>query len=130
MGYKKIKTRDHPCADKAGMYPIHRLVVEAYLGRYLDPREAVHHINEIKSDNRIENLIVFESNSAHFSYHLHRRTKYRIRQCHRTGYVRAVNPSVDLGIVLYGPNMKSKRIQMLKNMAERTKKELGITTAL
>lgn len=43
----------------------HRLVMEQHLGRRLGAHEVVHHRNGNPSDNRVENLRVFPSRSAH-----------------------------------------------------------------
>ncbi len=38
----------------------HRFIMEQYLKRKLSKNESVHHINGIKTDNRIKNLIVMQ----------------------------------------------------------------------
>ena len=46
----------------------HRVIIEVYLGRKLQRHEVIHHINHIKTDNRIENLKVM-SRGEHTKIH-------------------------------------------------------------
>jgi hypothetical protein len=67
-GYIEIYSYGHPNAKKHTHYILeHRLVVEKDLGRFLLKTEVVHHKNGVKTDNRLENLELFESNAKHLA---------------------------------------------------------------
>lgn len=72
-GYILVYKPEHPLTGNQNCVREHRLVMEKALGRYLSVDEIVHHINGIRTDNRIENLMLFESNSAHRKYHKEQR---------------------------------------------------------
>ena len=63
-GYVIIHMPEHPNANMSGYVLEHRLVKERDLNRRLKPWEKVHHVNRIKTDNRVENLRIM-SNPHH-----------------------------------------------------------------
>ena len=69
--------KGNPSLTKLGYYRIfkdgerilqHRYIMEQFIGRKLTKNERVHHINGIKTDNRIENLELFKNNSEHMKH--------------------------------------------------------------
>ena len=59
---KQISKRHHYVPEQI-------LVAEKTLGRLLRKEEIIHHINEIKDDNRPENLFLFSNTQEHSRYH-------------------------------------------------------------
>ncbi len=68
-GYILIYMPEHPFSSKKGYVLEHRLIVEKEINRYLTKDEVVHHINGIKNDNRLENLMLFSNSVEHLKYH-------------------------------------------------------------
>lgn len=77
-GYIKVYFPDHPKSTKDGYIMEHILVMEALIGRHLADNECVHHINEIKDDNRKENLKLM-TQSEHMAFHSKKRNEEKRR---------------------------------------------------
>lgn len=70
-GYVEVYVPLHPQAKRnSGCVPEHRLVMELVLGRYLDPKEVVHHHDDHPHHNWPENLGLFASNADHLRHEL------------------------------------------------------------
>jgi DNA-binding CsgD family transcriptional regulator len=69
-GYVLVRAPWHPFANRHGDVREHRLVMETILGRFLDPKEVVHHRNSVRDDNRPDNLLLFASNGDHLAIEL------------------------------------------------------------
>jgi len=66
-GYVLVYQPKHPYANKNFVLE-HRVVMEKKIGRYLKPKQIVHHLNGIRSDNRIKNLLL-TTKSHHMIIH-------------------------------------------------------------
>lgn len=87
-GYIMVYSPKHPfCHARTKKVFEHRIIMEKHIGRFLKPKERVHHINGIKDDNRIENLKLFSCNAEHMAsehknWFANKNNSLNKRQCH------------------------------------------------
>ena len=67
-GYVAVYCPEHPRTHLNHIFE-HIIVAEEALGRFLKEGEVIHHINEQRDDNRLENLYLFDNNGEHISHH-------------------------------------------------------------
>ena len=68
-GYIEIYSPYHPNKNKNNCVLEHRLRMEQHIGRFLTDKEVVHHIDDDKENNKIENLELFSSVGKHTQKH-------------------------------------------------------------
>lgn len=64
-GYKYIYSPYHPYSTKSGYVLEHRLVMEKHIGRFLNKKEVVHHIDTNRLNNSIDNLELIDGSGKH-----------------------------------------------------------------
>lgn len=67
--YYAIYLPEHHLSDVNGIVYVHRLLAEMKLGRPLLSTECVHHVDEDKFNNAIENLMIFKTKKDHSMFH-------------------------------------------------------------
>lgn len=75
-GYVLAYAPKHPNAHADGYVMLHTILVERVIGRYLNREEVVHHVNHVRDDNRIENLLLMDKHE-HMSMHMKERQMKR-----------------------------------------------------
>lgn len=72
--YINVYFPNHPNKNRANNVPLHRLIMEAKIGRYLNKKEIVHHKDGDKYNNHWDNLEVLSA-----SEHMIEHNKTRLR---------------------------------------------------
>ena len=92
-GYVMIRQPDHYRARQNGYVLEHILVAEQMLGRPLNEKEVVHHLNHNPADNRPENLKIYASNVEHRLTEGHYVQRYPPCPCGERAMARGLCPT-------------------------------------
>lgn len=68
--YKPLYEGSYKTPYLKGRIMEHKYIMEHHMGRLLRKGEVIHHINGIKHDNRLENLLLCRSNQQHIMVHM------------------------------------------------------------
>ena len=86
LGYMYCYQPDHFCANKAGKVYQHILVMVEHIGRPLYENECVHHIDRIRSNNELSNLLLLTRSEHALLHALEDRAVQKIeRKCKNCG---------------------------------------------
>ena len=69
-GYVAVYAPDHPHRYSNKYVFEHRLMVEKALGHILPRSAVVHHVNNVRTDNRNDNFAVLENRTEHLLLHM------------------------------------------------------------
>jgi hypothetical protein len=72
-GYTYVQWPEHPHANRQGRVREHIAVAMDALGHKLPKGAVVHHVNDDKSDNRKDNLVICQNDAYHKLLHYRRR---------------------------------------------------------
>ncbi len=76
-GYVFVRDDNHPFKNYRGYVRKHRKIIEDFIGMIIPKEYDIHHVDKNKENNRISNLMVFSSRSAHRRFELGKSKVYK-----------------------------------------------------
>jgi len=119
--YIEVLDRSHPRANTSGYVKEHRLVAERALGKPLPKTARVHHVNEVRTENGQDNLVICQDHAYHVLLHGRMRALQATGDVHSRqcvccgGWLRAEDPE----LVIRGHQARAFHRQCLRDRRRR-----------